>query len=179
METGNILIGVISILAIVIPFVLMYRKSKKTERGLVKNLKAYAETNNFQLDKWESVGNLALGIDNTNRVAYFAEVEDFKYEIRHILLSEISICKVNRDVREVDYHGEKDRVTHSVEVSFYPKNKKGKEESFRLFDEDKNRMLSGEIQLAEEWVAKYNEVINSSVSTLAHAAESEHKMAIG
>mgnify|MGYP001481691523 CR=1 FL=1 len=175
METGNILIGVISILAIAIPFILMYRKSKKTERGLVRNLKIYADTNGFQLDKWESVGNLILGIDNSNQVAYFAEVEDLSYKIRHVLLSEMSICKVNRDVREVDYHGEKDRVTHSVEIDFYPKNKKSKEEAFRLFDEDKNRMLSGEIQLAEEWVAKYNEVVKTSTS----AFETEHKIAMG
>ncbi|PWH81211.1 hypothetical protein [Brumimicrobium oceani] len=177
METGNILIGVISIVAIVIPFILMYRKSKKTERGLLKNLKIYADTKGLQIEKWEAMGNLILGIDSINRVAYFAEVENLNYKVRHVQLSEMSICKVNRELREVDYHGEKDRVTHSVEIDFYPKNKKNNVESFRLFDEDNNRMLSGEIQLAEEWVAKYNELISSPNATSNVSVE--HKMAVG
>lgn len=177
METGNILIGVISIVAIVIPFVLMYRNSKKTERGLVKNLKAYAENNGLQLDKWESVGHILLGIDNTNQVAYFSEVEGLGYETRHIRLSEMSICKVNREVREVNYHGEKDNVTHSLEICFYPKDRKKEMEVFKLYDEDKNKSLSGEIQLADLWVANYNEAIKASSSGFKVGVE--QKMAIG
>lgn len=174
METGNILIGVISILAISLPFIIMYRKSKSTERGLVKNLKEYAQNNGFELDKWESVGNLALGVDNTSQIAYFIEVDGVSYETRHVVLSEISICKVDREVRDVDYHGEKDKVTHSLAVCFYPKNKREETTCFRLFDEDNNRMLAGEIQLANEWVAKYNAIINSPVTK-----SKEHKMAVG
>lgn len=159
METGNVLIGVISIVAIVIPFVIMYRRSKSTERGLAKNLKEYADRNSLQLDKWESVGNLALGLDTKNKVAYFTEIEEGVYETRHLTLSDFSVCKVNREVREVNYHDEKDIVTHSLEVNFYPKNKKDEVASFLLFTEDKNRMLCGEIQLANDWVAKFNQVI--------------------
>jgi hypothetical protein len=177
MDTGNILIGVISIIAIVLPFIIMYRKSKSTERGLIKNLKEYANKNNFQLDKWESVGNLALGIDNVNQLAYFVEVEGVSYETRHIALSEISICKVDREVRDVDYHGERDKVTHSLNICFYPKNKRDEIICFRLFDEDNNRMLSGEIQLANDWVSNYNEVINSTNASSTVAFE--HKIAVG
>lgn len=159
METGNILIGVISITAIALPFIIMYRRSKSTERGLIKNLKSYADRNGFNLDKWESVGNLALGIDSNNKVAYFTEVEEGVYDTRHLNLTDFSICKVNREVREVDYHGEKDKVTHSLEVNFYPKSKNDMVSSFLLFDENKNKMLSGEIQLANEWVANFNALV--------------------
>jgi len=159
METGNILIGLISIVAIVIPFIYMYRKSKSTERGLVKNIKAYAENNSLQLDRSEAVANLALGLDSKNKIAYFSEVDHGVYDTRHVSLSDISICKVNREVREVDYHGEKDKVTHSLEICFYPKNKKDEVSTFLLFDEDKNKMLSGEIQLANEWVAHFNSAL--------------------
>lgn len=159
METGSILVGVISVVAIVIPFVYMYRKSKSTERGLVKNIKTYAEKNGLQLDKSEAVASLALGLDTKNKIAYFSEVDHGVYDTRHITLSDISICKVNREVREVNYHGEKDKITHSLEVCFYPKNKNGEVTSFLLFDEDKNKMLSGEIQLANEWVAHFNSAL--------------------
>lgn len=177
MDTGNILIGVISIFAIITPFVLMYRKSKKTERGLVKNLKEYTDKNGLQLDKWETVCHLALGIDNTNQVAYFVEVEDENYETRHVLLSEMSNCMVNRELREVSCHGEKDNVTHSLEICFYPKNRKGEMEVFKLYDEDKRKSLSGEIQLANDWVAKFNSIINSA--NVKSNASIENKMAIG
>lgn len=160
MEIGNVLIGVISVVAVILPFVIMYRKSKSTERGLVKNLKEYANKNNFQLDKVESVANLALGLDQKNRIAYFSEVEEGVFDTWHLNLSDFNICKVNREVREVDYHGEKDRVTHSLKIEFYPKNKKDQLASFLLFDEDKDRMLSGEIQLANEWVGHFNALLN-------------------
>jgi len=156
MEIGNILIGVISIVAIIIPFILMYRRSKKTERGLIKNLKIYADENGFQLDKSESVAYLALGLDYKNKLAFFSEVNQGVYETKHVSLADTLICKVNREVREVDYHGEKDRITHRLEIDFYPKNKKEEVTSFLLFDEDHNRMLSGEIQLANEWVTHFN-----------------------
>ena len=159
METGSILIGLISIVAIVIPFIYMYRKSQSTERGLVKNLKEYASKNGFQLDRSEAVASLALGLDSKNKLAYFTEVDHGIYDTRHIPLSDFSLCKVNREVREVDYHGEKDKITHSLEVCFYPKNKKDEVTSFLLFDEDRNKMLSGEIQLANEWVAHFNSVL--------------------
>ncbi|HZH86348.1 MAG TPA: hypothetical protein VFD77_03460 [Brumimicrobium sp.] len=159
METGYILVGVISMIAIIIPFVYMYRKSKKTERGLVKNLKVYADANGFQVDKSEAVAQLVLGLDNQNKLAFFSEVDEGTYETKHIDLSNISICKVNREVREVDYHGEKDRITHRLEIEFYPKNRKDEMTAFLLFDEDDNRMLSGEIQLANEWVAHYNSLL--------------------
>lgn len=174
METGNILVGVISIIAIVLPFVFMYRRSKSTSRGLIKNLKEYAEKNGFQLDKSEAVGNLALGIDNLNQLAYFIHVDGVSFQTRHVALSDMSICKVDREVRDVDYHGEKDKVTHSVDVCFYPKNKRDDASCFRLFDEDNNKMLSGEIQLANEWVSIYNAVINSTAEV-----KSEHKMVVG
>lgn len=159
MESGNIIIGVISFIAIVLPFIIMYRKSKGTERGLVKNLKVYAEKNGFQLDKWESVGNLALGIDNINKLAFFSEIEDGVYETKHYDLSDVAVCKVNREVREVEYHGDKDQITHVLEVCFYPKKRSDEMGIFKLFDEDKNRRLSGEIQLADQWVSNYNTLI--------------------
>src|SRR5690554_8035956 len=73
-----------------------------------------ANKNNFQLDKVESVAHLALGLDQKNRIAYFSEVEEGVFDTWHLNLSDFNICKVNREVREVDYHGEKDRVTHSL-----------------------------------------------------------------
>jgi hypothetical protein len=59
----------------------------------------------------------------------------------------------------VAYHGEKDKITHSLEVDFYPKNKKNEIASFLLFDEDKNRRLCGEIQLANDWVTNFNQLV--------------------
>lgn len=155
----SILIGVISIAVIIIPFVYMYRKSKRTARELTKRLEAYAKENNFNIDKSESIAQLALGLDSKNKVAFFAKFEEGVHEIRHLYLDSVSICKVNRKVREVDYQGEKDRVTHRLELDFYPINKKEEVTSFLLFTEEDDKMLSGEIQLAEDWEVKYNALI--------------------
>ena len=159
MESGNILIGVISIVAIVLPFIFMYRKSKSTERGLVKNLKEYAQNNGFQVEMWESVGNMVLGIDELNKLAFFSEIVGEEYEVKHFNLADIAICKVNREVREIKYHGGKDSLTHSLEMCFYPKNRREDIGVFNLYHEDKNKNLNGEIQLADQWVEKFNGLI--------------------
>src|SRR5690554_2488603 len=103
MEIGNVLIGVISVVAIILPFVIMYRKSKSTERGLVKNLKEYANKNNFQLDKVESVAHLALGLDQKNRIAYFSEVEEGVFDTWHLNLSDRKSTRLNSSHVRISY----------------------------------------------------------------------------
>ncbi|WP_107038618.1 hypothetical protein [Brumimicrobium mesophilum] len=173
METGNILIGVISMMAIIIPFFLMYKKSKNTERGLLKNLKEYTQNNGLQLDKWGSVENIILGIDHINKIAFFSELDGDAYKTMHLNLTDLEMCRVNREGREVKYHGGKDILTHSLEICFYPKNRREGIEIFKLYNEDKNKSLNGEIQLANEWVSIYNDVITSLASTSKMPEESE------
>ncbi|PKR80933.1 hypothetical protein CW751_07125 [Brumimicrobium salinarum] len=73
METGNLIIGGISAAAIILPFVYMYRKSKQLERQLTKGLRSYAASKDFKIDQTEVAGNVILGIDKQNTVAFLGK----------------------------------------------------------------------------------------------------------
>ncbi|RFC54604.1 hypothetical protein [Brumimicrobium aurantiacum] len=159
METGNIIIGIVSFLAVISPFIIMYQKSKKKEKELLKKLKEYAANHDFQIDQWEATGNLMLGLDEVNKVGFCIELIDGKFEIDHVLLNELSFCKVDREKRTVSYHNHPEKVTQSLKLYFYPKQKSDETKYFRLYDEEATKQLNGEIELSEVWESKFRALI--------------------
>src|SRR5690554_2603242 len=155
METGNLIIGGISAAAIILPFVFMYRKRKQLERELTKGLKSYAASKNLKIDQTEVAGNVILGIDHQNTVAFLGKKEKTEEIFRHVNLENIKLCKVNRQVREIVTHGKKDKVTHSLSLEFYPQHQQEEITRFSLYNEDSDEALGGEIQLANEWVRRF------------------------
>lgn len=156
MSTGNIIIGIICVIAFIFPFVFIGRKGRMKKKGLKTSLYNYAGKHNFKIDQFETLDELALGIDSTNNVALITETINEEFVTRHVALDEIKTCQLNRKRRDVNSASGNESLLSQLDLSFYPRTKNDDVVSFLLYDENSGKRLGDELQLGVKWVEIYN-----------------------
>ncbi|MBW7867034.1 MAG: hypothetical protein H3C31_01780 [Brumimicrobium sp.] len=155
MNTGNTVVSVLSVIALISPFVYAYIKNKRIQNELINNLKKHAIDNGFSLDRWEVDNTLILGIDEGNHIAFWGLKQGNEVKTSHVKLRDFSSCNVIRDNSKT---GE-ELSTSLLEICFYPRDKKLDTQSFILFDERDGGRISGELMLGNKWINIYKEFI--------------------
>ena len=162
MEMKTLIMVAITVLVVVIPFAFVniknQRKNNKTKSVLLK----YANAYNSKIDESETLNNIAIGIDyNQNRLFF---VQHYKtHELEQIIdLNDIKSVRLVNEKRAVKVGKSSTLVVEKIEIVLTNNNPKNQDYVLKLYDENINLILSGEVQLANKWVAILEGVLKQS-----------------
>jgi hypothetical protein len=160
MDLSTIAIGVISTLAFVLPFTLMYINTKKRNTKAFEHLNKLAEQQNCVIHEKEVFAGLSLGIDKNKKALFFVNSNENQGMTKSIELSNFSKCLINRVNKEFVMNNEKQNIITNIDLIFI--GKVGfNDEKIEIFDHEKKSQLFGELQLADRWHSKINAIVSS------------------
>lgn len=148
---GSIIIGAIIITICILPIVMLRRSRKKRESVLLQSLSEIATQNNYQINQYEILGSLAIGIDKTqNFVFFYRQIENNETK-EFVNLDEIQSCNVINTGKSLNNKNENQKEIDRLELSFIPTSINKSEIKMEFFNSDVNAQLYGELQLIEKW----------------------------
>jgi len=157
MDLEAAILGLISILICIVPFVIMYYNRVKKENKMLQSLNKIAQQHNCNISQHEFCGDYVMGIDENTNFVFFFKQKNEELITQFVDLSEIQACQMVKKTRNV----KKDMGSHGfigrVELSFIPTNKTKGETRFELYDEEINMQLSGELQFVDKWTKQIND----------------------
>lgn len=149
MDFSVLLIGIITISALVLPFVFSYRSdARKAKKNYILFSQLAAEKS-LAITQVDVLTNGIIGIDNDKNKLGFAPLDLSFFKI--IELEKVDKCRLRNNSRTVGTKANAYTVTESIELEFNFINKKEQVYSINFYDASKNFQLRGELQLAEKW----------------------------
>jgi hypothetical protein len=157
MDLGTAIIGLISILICIIPFIIMRYNRIKKEKILLQNLSKIADQHNCKISNYEFCGDFVIGINYDKNLLFFYKKNKVDSMSQYVNLLDMHICKVVKSL----IHNDKSSFSQieRLELVFYPKNKNNFETRFELFNLLTNVHLSGELQFADKWSNQINNLL--------------------
>ncbi len=150
------LVGLVSILIFVFPFVLIHRHRKNKEQKMLRLVQETARAQNCQVSTHAFCSDFVLGIDDSRNFVFFNKQKKEDAIAAFVDLSEIQSCYVAKKTRSAINGKSSFSIIELVELSFVPKNRSKAEVRFELYDQDTNMQLSGELQFADLWAEQLN-----------------------
>lgn len=152
MDSGIIIIGIITLLICILPFVLMARSRKIKNNQMLHTLAELAQTKDCKITTHEFCGELLVGIDENKPYFFLHKQTSNGITNQAINLSEMKSCEIvntkyNRDI------------VQKLELKFISENTKQADILVEFYNRIENFQLSGEIQLIEKWVELIKEQI--------------------
>ena len=157
MDWGTAIVGLISILICIIPFVIMHYNRVKKENKMLLSLKENAQQHNCNISQHEFCGDFVLGIDESRNFVFFFKQKKEEAISQFVDLAEIQTCQVVKKTRDMKNSTSSLYSTQRLELSFLPTNKNKGETRFELYDEETNMQLSGELQFVDKWTKQIND----------------------
>lgn len=154
MDLGSTIIGVVSIVLFMLPFVLLNRGRKKREKVLLQSLNKIASQHKCKIKKHEIFNNFIIGFDDSQNILFYYNRLDHNDGIKVIDLKEIESCKVVITNRTYNNRQGSQRIVDKLELCFYPYVQVEQNIHLVFFNSDLNMQLSGELQSIENW-SKY------------------------
>ncbi len=156
MDWGTAIIGTISILICIVPFVIVHYNRVKREKKMLQALKENAHQNNANIGQHEFCGDFLIGMDENRNYVFFLKQKKEETISQFVDLSEIQACQPVKKILNLKSDGEKVTITERLELCFLPEEKSKGETRFELYDKEANIQLSGELQLADKWSKQFN-----------------------
>ena len=160
METnlGNTIIGIVSVLICVGPFLGIYLVKVRKQNKILRSLHDSVLHLNVTIGEHEFCGDFLLGMDkNKKYILFYKNVLNSDAVVKIVDLSTIFSCKVLKETKTVKTARENIEFIEQLELSFISRDKK--ETKLELFNEERNTQLSGELQCAEKWEKLITELI--------------------
>ena len=160
METniGNTIIGILSVLICVGPFLGMYLLKVSKQNKILRSLQESVGHLNVSIGEHEFCGDFLLGMDeNKKYILFYKNVLNSDAIVKIVDLSTIFSCKVLKETKIIKTTRESMEYIESIELSFISRDKK--ETRLALFSEEINTQLNGELQCAEKWEQLITELI--------------------
>lgn len=157
MDLGTAVVGLISIVICISPFIVMYYNKKKKEYQMMKSLKDSATLNNCKISQHEFCGDFIIGIDENKNIIFFLKQKVNETTIQIVDITCMEYCKTIRRTRKLIGDDDHSVFTEAIELSFTTRHNYKEEIRLELFNEETNKQLSGELQLAENWSKRLNE----------------------
>jgi ABC-type glycerol-3-phosphate transport system permease component len=157
MDWGTAIVGLISILICIVPFVIMYYNRVKKENKMLQSLNEIAQQHNCKIGQHEFCGDYVMGIDENRNFVFFFKQKKEEAISQFVDLSEIQNCQTVKKTRNVKKDIGSLGFIERVELSFTPTNKTKGEKRFELYDEEINMQLCGELQFVDKWTKQIND----------------------
>ncbi|MFY8188583.1 MAG: hypothetical protein ACOVLC_11565 [Flavobacterium sp.] len=159
MDSSITVIGLIIVLICAVPFVVMYFNNRKKENEMMQSLHAMASNNKSKITAHEFCGDFVLGIDETKKFVYFHKQNKDFSNSSFVNLSQTKECHITKKQDE-DVSKSSIYAMQSVSLSFRKVNDVHHETHFELFNRQLNHQLSGELQFADQWSKRINNLLN-------------------
>lgn len=152
MNLGSTIIGAIFTALCLMPFVIMSINRKKKEKKMLCLLKQLAIENNCQINQYDFLGALIIGIDDKNNTIFFIKKSNESLQNKVVKLEDIQSCKIHNKSRVVNNKVDTYSVIDLFGLSFVPIENTKSEILLEFYNSDENLQLSDEIQNAEKWL---------------------------
>ncbi|MDO6518859.1 hypothetical protein [Zobellia uliginosa] len=159
LDLGTSLVGAISVLVCVIPFVLVTRSVKKKEKAMLRSLSDFAEQENCKIHQHEYLGDFIIGMDTNKKVVFFYKEERDASEKLSVDLKDVKSCKASRIGKTFRNKGKVEQVIKRIELVFTTSPADSRNVVFELFNSHNNLQLNGELQTAEKWAKIVNDLV--------------------
>jgi hypothetical protein len=157
MDLGTAIVGLMSILICISPFVIIYYIKVKKENKWMQSLNEMAQQHHCNVGQHEFCSDFVMGIDENRNFVFFFKQNKEETLSQFVDLSEIQSCQAVKKSRNVHNGKDSHSLIDSLELHFTPTNKNTEEISFKLYDAEINIQLSGELQFADKWVKLIND----------------------
>lgn len=161
MDITTALIGLLVVALILIPFIAMGRKSGRNARELGSLLRDFAATHDGNITRMDYVRNMALGLDERERVLYFLKRTAEGNQTRRIDLNHVRDCRVVQTRRTVRQGGVADSFIESLRLAFSLAAVKQPDDIIELYNADETMQVTSELQLANKWASLVNDLVTS------------------
>ena len=155
MDLGTVITALIMLAVCVLPFVLMNRKKQKRIKHLKQTFTDFAKETNNTVGELDVCGGIVIGLDQKSNSLFF---------VKEHAETTVKICIELEHVIGVSLEKPQFNGSTSFEkivLNFSIKNNPSKLIQLFLFDEKDKMQLDGELQLAEKWQKKLQEVLKS------------------
>jgi len=159
LDLGTTLIGAVSVILCVTPFVLVTRSVKKKEKAMLRSLNDFAEQDHCKIHEHEYVGDFIIGMDSNKKAVFFYKEEKGTTEKLSVNLKDVKNCKVSKIGKSVRKNGKVEQTIERVELVFNTSPSASKGVVFELFNSQNNLQLNGELQTAEKWADMINALV--------------------
>jgi len=159
MEMKTFIMVIITVLVVVAPFAFVYIKNKNRSNKSNSVLKKYAIEYNSNIDQSDTLSNIAIGIDSSQKKLFFVRYsKKFEYE-QIINLNDIKDVKLINEKRSVKTGKSSTLVVEKIEIVLVNKTSNRPNIVLELYNENIHMTLSGEVQLANKWVTILENII--------------------
>ncbi len=154
----TIIIGIIITAAIVVPIGWLIRSQGAGKRKLEKEIAALGDKSELNITEHESWNNKVIAIDRDGGKAFFAVFGNPSKQVQIAELKKFNRCYT---VKNLLNSGSKydNEVISNISIHFVPSEKGAQELVFPLYTDSVDLTLGNELQVAAEWVDKFNGVI--------------------
>ncbi|CAM4189872.1 hypothetical protein ZORO111903_06175 [Zobellia roscoffensis] len=159
LDLGTTLIGAVSVVICVAPFVLVTRSVKKKEKAMLRSLSNFADQDNCKIHEHEYVGDFIIGMDTNKKAVFFYKEEKGATEKLSVNLKDVKNCKVSKIGKSVRKNGKVEQTVERIELVFNTNPSASQDIVFELFNSQNNLQLNGELQTAETWANKVNGIV--------------------
>lgn len=160
MDWGTAIFGLLSMLAIIVPFVIIHYKKEKKRNNMLHTLKETAQQHQGNISQHEFCGDFGFGIDEVRSFVFFLKQKQAEVISQFIDLREIQSCRIEKKTRDTHQSSSLNSIL-KLDLCFLPANHGKTETRFELYDEAINRQLSGELQFADKWSKQINDRLNN------------------
>lgn len=159
MDTGTLITGTIALAISVLPFIMIRKNRIKRERSMRQTLQEMASARHCTIKEYGFGGNFILGLDKEKRQLFFHLNSLTSSAKQHCDLADIASCEVRKTMRSVQNTGETNTLMTRLELCLIPKSSHATEVRLELYSEEYQDGLQGELEVAEIWARKINELL--------------------
>jgi hypothetical protein len=144
------IIGAILVALCAMPFVYFGMSRKNKEKKVVQALKDFASQHKSTITTHDVSGELIIGLDETTKTLFMSKHFEGQVTNKVLQLSDVTGCAVEKHYKN---YGNQ-QVVDQLSIRFITKKGNASEVYWELFNSNETYQLSGELQLADDWVSK-------------------------
>lgn len=160
MNFGIAIIGIVLIIIGGIPIFLVNNNSKKKEKQSLKILNDLATNYKCTITQFDILNKKIIGIDKVNFWVFFVKSIDDHHIQQAVNLADVKKCQLVNSGSTFKSSEGSYKVTNKVELTFHLFEQAKIKTVFEWYNaETDNFMITGELQLAENWEKIINETL--------------------
>lgn len=165
MDTASALIGLVLIAVCALPFILMGRGRKKTEKRLLATLQSLASEHHTAIGEHDFGTQIAVGLSTDGQHVFFTKQADGKEAVtQHIALQLVERGIANSITRSVSHGKGSETVIDRLELDFQLKDSKAAVQKLVFFNSDDNIHMDNELELLRKWEKRLNVLLMENKS---------------
>jgi hypothetical protein len=158
MDLISILIGFLILGVCTVPFVMMRKNQTNRHKRVIREVSEFAKTEGYNLTIHEVCADFILGADEQKKYLIFQKHELEPKVTQSLNLSDIKMCKVVNSYKN-GAQGSNKKID-KIDLQFISNNNKP-DTTWSIYKAEESLQLSGELQVAEKWAERINQIINT------------------